>query len=198
MVINKGFRRKREPDRRLPPGQYETKDFPVLTFGATPKIDKSKWSFEVYGEVENRNTWGWPEFLDLPMITFNAGVHCVTRWSKFDTNWKGVSLDHLIKLTKPTQSARFIIVHSYDGYSTNLPVKDIIDGQAMVAVEYDYTEIPREHGGPARLLVPHLYFWKSAKWLKSIEFVKDDNPGFWEVRGYHNYGDPWKEQRFSG
>ncbi len=197
MVINPGFRRKRPPDTRLPPGQYETKDFPVLTFGPTPRVGKPEWSLEVSGSVENPARWSWDQFLTLPMTTMNTGVHCVTRWTKFDTNWRGVSLDYIMGEVRPRPTAKFVLAHSFDGYSTNVPLQDLRDGKAMVAVEYENADIPRDHGGPARLLVPHLYFWKSAKWLKGLEFMDDERQGFWERRGYHNYGDPWREQRFS-
>ena len=189
MVINK--------DSRLPPGQVETKKFPVLSLGPTPKIPKEKWELNVYGLVENPMKFSWDGFLKLPQVNVVKDIHCVTRWSKFDTKWKGVPIDEIIKIVKPKPNAKFIIAYSYDGYSTNLPIEDVMEGKAMIATEYDEKEISSEHGGPARLLVPHLYFWKSAKWVKAIEFTDENRPGYWEARGYHIYGDPKKEQRFS-
>jgi DMSO/TMAO reductase YedYZ molybdopterin-dependent catalytic subunit len=142
-------------------------------------------------------SWNWEQFLKLPHHHVTKDIHCVTKWSKFDTKWAGVSLDDLMMMVEVSPRATHIVAHSYDGYTTNLPIEDISDGKAMVATSYDEDMIEDEHGGPARLLVPHLYFWKSAKWLKRIEFVDRDIPGFWERNGYHNYGDPWQEQRYS-
>jgi DMSO/TMAO reductase YedYZ molybdopterin-dependent catalytic subunit len=197
MIINTGFSRRRERNDRLPPGQYETRDFPVLSFGPTPHIDRAQWKLEVAGLVKHPTTWTWDEFARLPHQDIHADIHCVTRWSKFDTNWTGVSLDDIIRLVEVEDDATHLIAHSYEGYSTNLPIADITNKQAFVATAYEDDDIPPAHGGPARLFVPHLYFWKSAKWLKALEFVDHDEPGFWEVRGYHNYGDPWREQRYS-
>jgi DMSO/TMAO reductase YedYZ molybdopterin-dependent catalytic subunit len=196
MLINEGFIPKRPKNDRLPPGQYETKDFPVLAFGPTPHVSSSEWKLEVFGLAEP-TTWTWEEFLKLPMTELHTDIHCVTKWSKFDTTWRGVLLDEIMKRTKVKEHATYLVAHSYDGYSTNVPLEDVHGTQAMVAVEYEHDELSPEHGGPARLLVPHLYFWKSAKWLKGIEFIDHDEPGFWETKGYHNYGDPWKEQRYS-
>jgi DMSO/TMAO reductase YedYZ molybdopterin-dependent catalytic subunit len=197
MVVNERFRRRRQPDTRLPPGQYETRDFPVLTFGPTPRVERESWVLEARGSIESPAKWSWDEFNSLPHTAINASIHCVTRWTKHDTNWSGVSLDYLMSQVKPRPGATHLLAHSSDGYSTNIPISDLIGGRAMVATEYEGGDIPREHGGPARLLVPHLYFWKSAKWLKALEFIEGDKPGFWERRGYNNVGDPWKEQRFS-
>jgi DMSO/TMAO reductase YedYZ molybdopterin-dependent catalytic subunit len=196
-LINKGFIRKRDVDNRLPPGQYLTRDFPVLSLGPTPHVDTKEWTFELAGLVKNNLTWNWDEFNALPRVAVTKDIHCVTKWSKFDTNWEGVSLDYLIELAGVSGSATHIVAHSYDGYTTNLPLTDLQNGKAMVALRYEDDLIHPEHGGPARLLVPHLYFWKSAKWLNKIEFVDHDEPGFWEVRGYHNVGDPWKEERYN-
>jgi DMSO/TMAO reductase YedYZ molybdopterin-dependent catalytic subunit len=196
-IINSGFQRKRPKDDRLPKGQYLTEGFPVLSLGPTPKITPDEWSLEITGQVKNNLKWSYEEFNKLPKIDLKTDIHCLTKWSKFDTNWQGVSLDEIIKLVEIDSKVKFLIAHSSDGYTTNIPLKDTTRGQAMVAVSYDNKEIPSEHGGPVRLLVPHLYFWKSAKWLTKLEFSDTDQPGFWEIRGYHNYGDPWKEQRYS-
>lgn len=196
-IINIGFKPKRQKNDRLPPGQYLTEDFPVLALGPTPRVEKSDWNLKIFGLVDKELEWKWDEFQKLPQQNVVVDIHCVTKWSKFDTNWKGVSLDEIIKLVGLKPGVNHIIAYSYDGYTTNLPLEDIVNGKAMVALSYDEKDIEAVHGGPARLLVPHLYFWKSAKWLKAIEFVDADVPGFWETRGYHNYGDPWKEERYS-
>ncbi len=195
-IINLGFRPKREQDDRLPPGQYQVNDFPVLAKGPTPVVEKKDWGLRVFGLVEKEKNWKWEDFGKLPQENVVVDIHCVTKWSKFDTKWRGVSLDEIIKVVGLKPGANHIIAYSYDGYTTNLPHEDVIGGKGMVALSYDAKDIEAIHGGPVRLLVPHLYFWKSAKWLKAIEFVDHDEPGFWETRGYHNYGDPWKEQRY--
>lgn len=195
MIINSGFSGKRDHDQsRIPPGQYLTEDFPVFSLGPTPKIDRDGWRLTVDGLAEH-TVWGWEELSRLPKITIKTDIHCVTRWSKFDTAWQGVAIDELMRQTKVKPSATHLIAYSSDGYSTNLPLADVIRGQALVATVFEGAGIPPEHGGPARLLVPHLYLWKSAKWLERLEFIDHDEPGFWETRGYHNYGDPWQEQR---
>ena len=196
-IINKGFRRKRETDDRLPPGQYLTADFPVLSLGPTPRVTTKAWKLEVSGLVKNKITWHWAEFNALPKMEMEKDIHCVTKWSKFDTRWSGVSLDEIMKLVGVDETATHLIAYSTDGYTTNVPLEDALHGKAMVATAYDGEEIPPEHGGPARLFVPHLYFWKSAKWLTNLVFADHDEPGFWETRGYHNYGDPWKEERYN-
>lgn len=195
MFINEDFIPKRKTSSRLPPGQYEVKDFPVLSLGPTPEVKPEDWKLEVAGLVEKPMPWTWDEFNKLPKARFSKDIHCVTKWSKFDTNWEGVPMDVIMDLVKPSGGA-YLIAHSHDGYSTNLPIEDVSAGKAMVATSYQDEMIEPQHGGPARLLVPHLYFWKSAKWLKKLEFVGEDHPGFWETRGYHNYGDPWKEERY--
>ena len=197
MIVNEGFVQKRKFDTRLPPGQYETKDFPVLSLGPTPEVGTKDWKLEVCGLVKNPCIWNWDEFRKLPHEAIVKDVHCVTKWSKFDTNWGGVSLDLIMKEVGVLGNATYVVALSFDGYTTNLPIKDIRDGKAWVATAYRGEAIPPEHGGPARLFVPHLYFWKSAKWLKKLEFIDHDQPGFWEVRGYHNYGDPWREERYT-
>lgn len=197
MLINKGFQRKRELNDRLPPGQYSTRDFPVLSLGPTPRVALSSWKLTIDGLVAKPLTFTWDEINATPQEQITKDIHCVTKWSKFDTKWSGVSLDYLMEKAGISEEATHLIAYSYDGYTTNLPLEDIHHGKAMVALRYDNEIIEAEHGGPARLLVPHLYFWKSAKWLNRLEFTDHDEPGFWETRGYHNYGDPWKEQRYT-
>jgi DMSO/TMAO reductase YedYZ molybdopterin-dependent catalytic subunit len=197
--ISRGFRgRSRNPDLegRLPPGQYVTEQFPVLSAGPTPQTPIGQWDLRLTGEIDSPQRWTWEEFLALPREAFTVDVHCVTKWSKFDTEWEGVSLDTLFDGIE--HSASFVIAHCDGGYTTNLPIEDVSDGKAWVAFAYDGEPLDPEHGGPARLLVPHLYFWKSAKWIRRLELVSDDQPGFWEELGYHNYGDPWQEQRYQG
>lgn len=195
MIINSGFKKKRETNDRLPPGQYETSDFPVLSLGPTPQVSKEDWRLEVFG-LATPQMLDWCKLNSLPIEDIETDIHCVTKWSKFDTNWKGISFDYLLEYFKVDPSAKFLIAHSSDGYTTNIPLEDLKNHQAWIAVSYGDQEIEPKHGGPVRLLIPHLYFWKSAKWLKGLEFSDKDMPGFWEVRGYHNYGDPWKEQRY--
>jgi DMSO/TMAO reductase YedYZ molybdopterin-dependent catalytic subunit len=196
-TVSRGFRRRRrESSQRLPPGQYLTKDFPVLSAGPTPRISLDDWEFTVTTELGENYRWSWKELTSLPAESITADIHCVTRWSKLDTAWRGVSLDTLFADVET--GADFALIHSYGGYSTNLPLEDLLDGKAWVAYEYGGEELAPEHGGPARLLVPHLYFWKSAKWVRGIELMDQDSPGFWEQLGYHDYGDPWREQRYQG
>jgi DMSO/TMAO reductase YedYZ molybdopterin-dependent catalytic subunit len=197
--VSRGFRGHRREEgeaRRLPPGQYLTGDFPVLSAGPTPHNPIEAWTFEIRGEVSEPRSWAWEEFTALPSEHFTVDIHCVTKWSKFDTSWTGVSLDTL--LATVDTSAGYVTAFCDGGYTTNLPLDDVRNGKAWVVYEYEGEPLPPEHGGPARLLVPHLYFWKSAKWLRGIELRHDDLPGFWENYGYHNYGDPWKEQRYAG
>jgi DMSO/TMAO reductase YedYZ molybdopterin-dependent catalytic subunit len=196
--ITRGFRgRRSEADpSRLPPGQYETRDFPVLSAGPTPHASLDNWRFEIAGAVGQERSWSWDEFTALPSEMFTVDIHCVTKWSKFDTSWTGVSLDRLLEGVDPT--GRFVLAESDGGYTTNLPLADVTNGQAWIAYEFGGEPLAPEHGGPARLLVPHLYFWKSAKWVRRVEVLDNDQPGFWERYGYHNYGDPWKEQRYWG
>jgi DMSO/TMAO reductase YedYZ molybdopterin-dependent catalytic subunit len=198
MPVSRDFRGRRrrdaEPDR-LPPGQYATDDFPVLSAGPTPHTSLDSWTFSIIAGDE-RKSWTWYEFRALPTETITPDIHCVTRWSKFDTTWEGVSLDTL--LDEVEHDAAFVLAFCDGGYTTNLPIEDVTGGKAWVAFEYDGEPLDPEHGGPARLLVPHLYFWKSAKWVRGIELRDEDEPGFWETYGYHMYGDPWREQRYSG
>lgn len=181
----------------MPPGQYEARDFPVLSLGPTPDISAATWKLEVTGLVEEPLGYSLEDFLKLPFKNIKKDIHCVTKWSKLDTSWEGVSLGELMRRARVLESATHLIAHSYDGYSTNLPIEDVRGDRAFLAARYEGEDLEAVHGGPVRLLVPHLYFWKSAKWLKKLEFIDRDNPGFWEVRGYHNYGDPWREQRYS-
>ncbi len=196
MIINEGFSLKHPKNDRLPPGQYEVRDFPVLSLGPTPDIDRDDWSLKITGLVVKPNTYTWREINTLPQVVFKKDIHCVTKWSKFDTHWSGVSLDTIMDQAGVSPDAAYLIAHSADGYTTNLPLQDVRDGKALVALSYEGEVIEASHGGPVRLVVPHLYFWKSAKWLTKLEFVDHDIPGFWENRGYHNYGDPWKEERY--
>jgi DMSO/TMAO reductase YedYZ molybdopterin-dependent catalytic subunit len=197
--ISRGFRgRRRDPDAdpsRVPPGQYVTEDFPVLSAGPTPHTPLDEWTFSIV-DGEERTTWSWDEFRALPSEEVTADIHCVTRWSKLDTIWEGVSVDTLLEQAEA--EAPYLLAFCDGGYATNLPLEDVTDGKAWVAFAYDGEPLDPEHGGPARLLVPHLYFWKSAKWLRGLALRDEDEPGFWETNGYHLYGDPWREQRYAG
>ncbi|MFF5987320.1 sulfite oxidase-like oxidoreductase [Prauserella flavalba] len=196
-IVTPGFRgRRRERDRALPPGQYLAEDFPVLSAGPTPRVRPEGWRFTIETETGETHAWTWAEFLALPAETPRVDIHCVTRWSKLDTEWRGVALDTL--LAGVDTAADFVMAHSFDGYTTNVPLEDLLDGQSWIAYEYDGEPLDPEHGGPARLLVPHLYFWKSAKWVRGLTLSLADEPGFWESSGYHHYGDPWREQRYQG
>ena len=200
-LISRGFfGRRRQPDAadRLPPGQYITPDFPVLSAGPTPRIALDDWTFSIGGLVREPVAWNWEVFTSLPAQTFTVDIHCVTKWSKLDTRWKGVSVDVLLEHVDLDPKAGFVTATCYGGYTTNLPLPDIDNGQAFVAYEYGGRPLPPEHGGPARLVVPHLYFWKSAKWVNGLQFMEFDRRGFWESLGYHNRGDPWKEERYQG
>jgi DMSO/TMAO reductase YedYZ molybdopterin-dependent catalytic subunit len=197
--ISRGFRRRHQDDGepgRLPPGQYLERGFPVLSAGPTPRTDLSSWSFSIGGEVDEGRSWSWDEFQQLPRETVTKDIHCVTKWSKFDTTWEGVSLDVLLDGVET--EAGFLTAYCDGGYTTNLPLDDVTDGKAWVAYTYDGEPLEPEHGGPARLLVPHLYFWKSAKWVRGLNLTIEDELGFWEQLGYHERGDPWREQRYAG
>ncbi|OLF18613.1 sulfite oxidase-like oxidoreductase [Actinophytocola xanthii] len=195
-IVSRGFRGRREPsDEDLPPGQYLTSDFPVLQAGPTPLVRREEWRFTIRTEVGAETSWTWRELLDLPSERPTVDIHCVTRWSKLGTTWQGVSLDTLFEDVETV--ADHALVRSHGGYTTNLPLEDLLDGKAWIAYRFEGEDLPAEHGGPARLLVPHLYFWKSAKWVSGIDLGHEDEPGFWESLGYHNYGDPWREQRYS-
>ena len=181
---------------RLPPGQYRVSDFPVLSAGPTPRTPLTDWSFSITGEIDQPRRWTWDELRRLPTETITQDIHCVTKWSKLDTSWEGVSVDTLLEGVET--SAEYVMAFSDGGYTTNLPLADVTDGKAWVAFAFGGAALEPEHGGPARLLVPHLYFWKSAKWVRGLRLTAEDSPGFWETYGYHMYGDPWLEQRYSG
>ena len=190
-----GFARPSSGTRRtdLPPGQYLTYDFPVLSAGPTPQVSLDEWRFEVTGEEGPVHGWSWQEFRELDAEEVVVDLHCVTRWSKVGTTWTGVPVEAL--LADLDVDGDFVLASSYGGYTTNVPLEDLVDGKAWVAFEHDGEPLDPEHGGPARLLVPHLYLWKSAKWLRGLRLQSTDEPGFWEQLGYHEYGDPWREQR---
>ncbi|MDX6314380.1 MAG: hypothetical protein QOF44_3844 [Streptomyces sp.] len=196
-IVSPGFHgRSRAAGVTLPPGQYLVEDFPVLSAGPTPRIAQQDWAFVIATESGQRHQWSWPELMALPSEQPTVDLHCVTKWSKLGTDWQGVSLDVLFEDVET--GADFALVHSYGGYTTNLPLEDLLDGKAWIAYRYDGDDLAPEHGGPARLLVPHLYLWKSAKWVRGIQLTEQDEPGFWESAGYHDYGDPWREQRYQG
>ncbi len=197
-MITRGFHRRREttPGDRLPPGQYLERGFPVLSAGPTPKTPLQEWTFTIAGAVDQERSWTWDEFQALPKETPTVDIHCVTTWSKFDTDWEGVSVDTLLDGVE--LEGGYVTALSDGGYTTNLPVEDVTGGKAWVVYGYDGDDLEPEHGGPARLLVPHLYFWKSAKWVRGLIFEEEDDPGFWETLGYHDRGDPWLEQRYQG
>ncbi|MCC0808191.1 sulfite oxidase-like oxidoreductase [Methylobacterium sp. W2] len=200
-MATRGFTGRRPPEatrERLPPGQYLEQDFPVLQIGPNPRIDMDRWSFTLREGSRPLKSWNWEEFSALPRTAWRGDIHCVTKWSKFDTGWEGVSVDDILAAAGISAPTEYLLAEGYDDYITNVPVADLTGPKAMVATHYEGKPIEPDHGGPARLLVPHLYFWKSAKWVKGLRFTKKDEGGFWELRGYHMYGDPWREQRFTG
>ena len=182
---------------RLPPGQREVKNWPVLDLGVLPDVPMQQWKLAVDGMIENPVTWTWADFMAQPQARRSTDIHCVTAWSRFDNLWDGVSAQHLLAIVKPKPEAKFVVQHSYDGYTTNVPIDLFADEDTLLARSWEGKPISREHGGPVRLVLPKLYLWKSAKWLKRLEFINRDRPGYWEVRGYHNHADPWLEQRYS-
>ncbi len=197
--VSRGFRGKRPGEAsssRLPPGQYLVTDWPVLSAGPTPRIALDDWTFSIEGEIDQPREWTWKEFNALPSEDVTKDIHCVTKWSKFDVEFKGVALDTL--LDGVDTAAEHATQISYGGYTTNLPLDDLMGNKAWIVYEANGEPLAPEHGGPARMVVPHLYFWKSAKWIRTLRLDKDDVPGFWESNGYHNYGDPWREQRYWG
>lgn len=199
-MFTRGFTGRRPgPDLtdRIPPGQHLVPDFPVLSAGPTPHIDTSNWSFTVRVGPKPVKQWTWDEFNALPRTSYTRDIHCVTTWSKLDTRWEGVLVDDVLAAAGLTPPTDFLLAHSFDGYSTNVPVADVVGGKGMIAVHFDGAPLEADHGGPARLVIPHLYFWKSAKWISGLQFTTHDEAGFWELRGYHMYGDPWREQRFT-
>ncbi|HWJ85230.1 MAG TPA: sulfite oxidase-like oxidoreductase [Cellulomonas sp.] len=197
-IVSRGFRGRRTTDPRLPPGQYLERGFPVLSAGPTPRADLTTWTFSITAGGSTRASWTWAELQALPADDVVKDIHCVTKWTKLDSSWRGVSLDTLLDGVDISSAEQFALAHCDGGYTTNLPLADLRDGKAWIAYGYDGAPLRPEHGGPARLLVPHLYFWKSAKWVRSIELGTSETQGFWERLGYHAYGDPWKEQRYWG
>jgi len=196
--FNKGFGRKRESTNndRIPPGQHEIHDFPVLSAGPTPRISLANWTFTLEGLVETPVQWTWEQFNALPKQSFTQDIHCVTQWSRLDTHWDGISIDTILEHAKLLPEVRYVMAYSYGGYTTNVPLEDLRNGKGFIGLNFDGKPLTPEHGGPARLVVPHLYFWKSAKWINRLRFMDEDEPGFWERGGYSMYGDPWKEQRY--
>jgi DMSO/TMAO reductase YedYZ molybdopterin-dependent catalytic subunit len=192
----KGRRREGATDSRVPPGQYLVQGFPVLSAGPTPHTPLAQWSFTIRGEVDEEKRWTWEEFTKLPHEEITVDIHCVTKWTKLDTRWSGVRVETLLEGVDT--AAEYVSAFSDGGYTTNMPLEDLLDGKAWIAYEYDGQPLDPEHGGPARLLVPHLYLWKSAKWVRGLTLMNEDQPGFWESNGYHMYGDPWREQRYWG
>lgn len=200
-MATRGFSGRPRPqgsEGRVPPGQSLTDDFPVLSAGPTPHVPTTDWAFTLKVGPKPVARWNWAEFNALPQTSLTRDIHCVTKWSKLDTRWRGVTVDDLLAAAGVEAPTGYVLAHSFDGYSTNVPTADLIGGKAMIALAYDDAPLAAEHGGPARLLVPHLYFWKSAKWINALQFTRRDEAGFWELRGYHIHGDPWREQRFSG
>jgi DMSO/TMAO reductase YedYZ molybdopterin-dependent catalytic subunit len=196
-ILSRGFSgRRRSSDANLPPGQYLTEDFPVLSAGPTPRVDLDDWQLSLTNETGDVLRWDWAGLQALAQAEPTVDLHCVTRWSKLATTWRGVSLDTL--LADVETAADYVLIESYGGYTTNVPLEDLLDDKAWIVHEYDGAPLAAEHGGPARLLVPHLYLWKSAKWVRGLTLSLHDEPGFWETAGYHNYGDPWREQRYWG
>jgi DMSO/TMAO reductase YedYZ molybdopterin-dependent catalytic subunit len=195
--VSRGFRGRQRSEidsSRVPPGQYVVNDFPVLSAGPTPRTDTANWSFSIDGEIDEPLSWTWDELMALPQETFTVDIHCVTKWSKLDTTWTGVAIDTL--LDGVVTEAEHVVARCDGDYTTNVPLEDVTGGRAWLAHTFGGEPLAAEHGGPARLLVPHLYFWKSAKWVRGLTLTIEDQPGFWELAGYHNYGDPWKEQRY--
>ena len=182
---------------RLPPGQHLVRDWPVLDLGVHPNVGRDRWTLRVFGAVAEAITWDWAAFSAQQQVREVSDIHCVTTWSRYDNTWEGVATRTVLEAVRPLPAAAFVVLHSHDGYTTNLPLADFAAEDAVIAHSWEGKPLTAEHGGPVRLVVPHLYLWKSAKWLQRIEFVTADKPGFWEVRGYHDRGDPWQEQRYS-
>ncbi len=198
-MVTRGFTGRGRPpegEGRIPPGQHLVDDFPVLSAGPTPRVALENWTFTLKVGLRPVKKWSWAEFNALPQTKFTRDIHCVTTWSKLNTLWEGVLIDDILTAAGLTPPTAFTLAHSVDGYSTNVPTEDLVAGRAMVALRYNNELLEPDHGGPARLLVPHLYFWKSAKWVNGLQFTERDEAGFWELRGYHMYGDPWREQRY--
>ena len=183
---------------RVPPGQRLTTKWPVLTYGATPRFDPRTWTFRCFGLVEHEVSWTWDEFLRLPITEVTCDIHCVTRWSRLDNRFEGVPIREIVARVRPRPEARYVLVHADPDYTTNLPLEELVDDDVLLAVKHDGKPLEPDHGGPLRLVVPKLYFWKSAKWLRAFEFLDMNPPGFWELNGYHMHADPWKEERYAG
>ena len=199
-MATRGFigRKRPQSSKPLPPGQHVVVDFPVLSAGPTPRTPLEQWSFAIESNGETLAKWNWQEFLALPQTKQTVDIHCVTKWSKLNTTWEGVTIEALLEAVAIDPPAEYVMAYCDGEYTTNLPLEDLIDGKGMVALRYEGEALPPEHGGPARLFVPHLYFWKSAKWVRRLRFMDSDEPGFWEAYGYHMYGDPWREERYAG
>jgi DMSO/TMAO reductase YedYZ molybdopterin-dependent catalytic subunit len=199
VAFTRGFTGRRQRDPRLPPGQYDAgAEWPVLSAESTPSIKTDNWTFTVDGLVESPVTWTWEQIHALPAARYEGAIHCVTSWSKFGMRFDGVSVDTLLETARPMPGAAYMMARSHTGYTTNLPLEDVTGGKAWVVWGVNGGPLPDIHGGPARLLVPHLYFWKSAKWVSGLQLMDHDEPGFWERNGYHDHGDPWLEQRYQG
>jgi DMSO/TMAO reductase YedYZ molybdopterin-dependent catalytic subunit len=188
----------KRPDglERLPPGQYLTKKWPVLSYESTPKFNSQTYRFKVWGEVEEPFELSWEELLALPRTSITSDIHCVTTWSRYGNSWEGVHIREILQRARPTAQAHYVMEHSWTGYTTNLPLEALDQDDVLLALKHDGQDLELEHGGPVRLVVPNLYFYKSAKWLSGLEFIEKDRPGFWEIRGYSNSADPWKEERY--
>ncbi len=182
---------------RIPPGQARTSKWPVLTYGLTPRFDPRTWTFRCFGLVEEEVTWTWEEFLELPRTEVRCDIHCVTRWSRLDNRFEGVHIREIMKRVRLKPEAAYVMIHADPDYTTNLPVADLVDDDVLLALKHDGDDLTPDHGGPLRLVVPKLYFWKSAKWLRAFEFLDVNPPGFWELNGYHMHADPWQEERYS-
>jgi len=187
----------RPESERLPPGQHLVKNWPVLDLGQQPAVPKESWRLDIDGEVDRPQSWTWQSFMGQPQISAVSDIHCVTTWSRYDNTWQGVSTHQLMDAVGVRDSARFVLFTSYDGYTTNMAVADFASSGALLAHSWEGEPLTVEHGAPVRLVVPHLYFWKSPKWIRRIEFATADHKGFWEVRGYNNHADPWTEERYS-
>jgi len=197
--VSRGFRGRRQQDdlnTRIPPGQYLEHGFPVLSAGPTPRTPLAHWDFTIVGEIDTPKRWTWDELQALPYEDVTVDIHCVTKWTKLDTHWEGISVDTLLEGVET--AAEYVVAFSDGDYTTNIPLDEVLGGKAWVVYAYEGQPLAPEHGGPARLLVPHLYFWKSAKWVRGLQLVEHDEPGFWESLGYNNHGDPWKEERYQG
>lgn len=185
-------------DDRLPPGQVLTEKWPVLTYGQTPRVDTRTWTFRCFGLVEEELSWTWEEFLALPRITVVSDIHCVTRWSRYDNRWEGIAVREILSRVRIGPTAVAVMVHTHEGYTTNIALEDLESDDALLAIKHDGQDLEPDHGGPCRLVLPRLYLWKSAKWIRGFEFMDVHAPGFWEVNGYHLRADPWNEERYSG